>query len=79
MKDNFLQGHLLFLEPEHRGRGLCGVYFDAVTELARVSGCKGFQFLSTLPKWGKGEYPFERRLHMRQGDGTEVWRYWREA
>lgn len=79
LQDGFLQGHLLFLAPEHRGRGLCGAYFDAVTRLARESGHRGFCFLSTLPKWRRNEYPFSRRLHMRQADGTEVRRYWREA
>jgi len=79
LKDGYLQAHLLYLEPEYRGRGLCGTYFDAVTDLARQGGHRGFQFLSTLPKWQKGEYPFLRRLHLRQDDGTEVWRYFREV
>lgn len=79
VQDGYLSGALLYLRPEHRGRGLCGAYFDAALELARREGLLGFRFLSTLPKWSKDRYSFERRFHVEQSDGTVVWNYRRAA
>lgn len=77
----YLQGHLLWVAPEYRGRGLVGQYFDAALAVAGRHGLKGFMFLSTLPfwEWRAPRYGFEARGCIRQSKGPDVIGWFREA
>ncbi len=77
----YLQGHLLWVAPEYRGRGLVGQYFDAALAVARWHGLKGFMFLSTLPFWERRapRYGFEARGCIRQPSGPDVIGWFREV
>jgi ribosomal protein S18 acetylase RimI-like enzyme len=76
-----LQGHLLWVAPEYRGRGLVGQYFDAALAVARRHGLNGFMFLSTLPFWERRapRYGFEARGCIRQPNGSDVIGWFREV
>lgn len=77
----YLQGHLLWVAPEYRGRGLVGQYFDAALAVAERHGLKGFMFLSTLPFWERRapRYGFEARGCIRQPNGPDVIGWFREV
>lgn len=77
----YLQGHLLWVTPEYRGRGLVGGYFDAALDVARRHGLKGFMFLSTLPfwEWRAPRYGFTARFRIIQDDGPDAIAWFREV
>lgn len=77
----YLQGHLLWVAPEYRGRGLVGQYFDAALAVAKRHGLNGFMFLSTLPLWERRapRYGFEARGCIRQPNGPDVVGWFREV
>lgn len=70
---------LLYLKPEHRGRGLARVYHEESFRMAKRAGLRGVQAISTLPRLGRESNLFSKELHLTQADGTPVWRCWREA
>lgn len=54
---NQLQGHVLYLLPEHRHRGLLRRYFDAALDLARERGLTAMSFVTQNPAWvGRAEH-----------------------
>lgn len=78
-QDQWLNGQLLYLKPEHRGQGLIRrLYFPAALGLARASGLKGFRFLSTLERWKSVTFLHQERF-MQQETGPEVWAFWKGA
>jgi GNAT superfamily N-acetyltransferase len=76
---SYLQGHLLYLLPEHRGQGVVPAYFDAVTRHAGRLGLDGFFFASTLDRWRRNHEGFTIGWKFRQHNGPEVTSYWRSA
>lgn len=72
-----MQGHLLWVKPEHRGRDLARrAYFPAVLRYALETGAKGFRFLSTLEQW-KACKLFNSEKYLQQEGGLDVNAYWR--
>lgn len=76
--DEWIEGHLLWIRPELRQRGLAGLYFEAVVDLARSLGLKGFRFLSTLPYW-RSSTLLHQETYLVQENGVTVTEYWKEA
>ena len=74
----WLLGHMVFLKPEHRGKGLMPAYLAAVVGLARQRGLVGHRFLSTRPAW-KGCKLFSRELYLQQKGGPDVYAFWRRC
>lgn len=73
----WLQGHLLYVKPEHRGRDLAHrAYFPAVLDLCCATGAKGFRFLSTLERWKRSSI-FHYEQYLRQKGGPVVHAYWK--
>jgi GNAT superfamily N-acetyltransferase len=77
--EDFLQGHIMYLRPEFRGRGLVPAYFDAALALCRRQGLRGMFFLSTLPRWRNAAYRFRIGGSIEQFNGPDVTLYWRLA
>lgn len=63
---------MLFLRPEHRGKGLVSAYFDAALEMARASGLDGMIFASTLERWKTRPEGFTMVSQYKQQNGVEV-------
>lgn len=72
-------GFLLYLKPEHRGRGFARAYHEESFRMAERAGLRGVQVISALPRLGRESNLFSKELHLVQGDGAPVWRYWRES
>lgn len=79
--DGWLQGHLLYLTPESRGKGIVPRYFDWAVAQARAEGLPGFGFWSTLPRWESfrqlpnGRIGFTIAGAVRQNNGVEALLY----
>lgn len=77
---NWLQGHLLFLRPAWRGKGLVAAYFNAALALARSRGLDGMFFWSTLERWlQKPPEGFTMKGSFKQSNGVVVRSFWREV
>lgn len=78
LRDGWLEGHLLYVRPEHRG-GVWPAYVKAVTQLCRDEDLRGFHFCSTLPMWRTKALAagFQVGWTLTQMDGTEVVEYYR--
>lgn len=79
IRDGLLQGHVLWLRPEYRGRGLVRRYFEAALDLCRERGLEGMYFLSTLDRWRRDPHGFRMGWSMKQAGGPPVQLYWKEA
>lgn len=77
--DGWLQGHIMYLRPEFRGRGLVPAYFDAALALCRHSGLRGMFFVSTLERWRKNPCGFRIGGSIEQQNGPTAHLYWRLA
>lgn len=71
----WLEGHLLYLKPEHRGKGMGLKTNGAVLRFAAEMHFRGLRFLSTQRAWRE----FDAALHLTQADGTPVYAYSKEA
>jgi GNAT superfamily N-acetyltransferase len=73
--DGWLEGGLLYIRPERRGKGLGRATNAPVLELARAKGLRGLRFLSTRDLWTG----FDRVPHLIQADGTPVYAFSKEV
>lgn len=71
----WLEGHMLYIRPGARGRGLGSATNAAVLRLARERGLRGFRFLSTREGW----HGLDAAPYLTQADGTPVYAYSKEV
>lgn len=77
--DGWLQGHMLYLRPQFRGRGLVKAYLDGALELCRREGLRGSFFVSTLDCWKTPRYGYKIGGSIEQSIGPTAHLYWRLA
>lgn len=67
-----LEGHLLWVKPEHRGKGVAAWYLEEIFDCTCRAGLEGFHFHSGNPRWEKNapllgfearESPYAGNIH----------------